>query len=158
MVVTLTVKRRRKNRRREEVSNQVRVIEEEREWWEEAESGVRTTCSSDFTIVYRHRSTEWPVPYTDSHTPGAHEVIERVKELRSNRKKEGRRKKEREKEGRKGTKENTIDKDGTTVRGDLRTSKEDGDLHYRFPLDEFTPTITTNEQFVSPAFLSRLFV
>lgn len=63
-----------------------------------AESGVRATCFGDFTIVYRHRSTEWPVPYTDSHTPGAHEVIERVKELRSNRKKEGGRKKEREKE------------------------------------------------------------
>lgn len=75
-----------------------------------AESGVRATCFGDFTIVYRHRSTEWPVPYTDSHTPGAHEVIERVKELRSNRKEEGGRKKEREKEGGKGTKENTIDK------------------------------------------------
>lgn len=24
-----------------------------------------------FTIVYRHRSTDWPVPYTDSHTGGA---------------------------------------------------------------------------------------
>lgn len=58
---------------------------------------MRATCFDDFTIVYRHRSTEWPVPYTDSHTPGAHEVIERVKELRSNRKKEGERKKEREK-------------------------------------------------------------
>lgn len=47
-----------------------------------AESGVRATCSVTLqTIVYRHRSTEWPVPYTDSHTPGAHEVIERVKEL-----------------------------------------------------------------------------
>lgn len=76
-----------------------------------AESGVRATCFGDFTIVYRHRSTEWPVPYTDSHTPGAHEVIERVKELRSNRKEEGGRKKEREKEEGKGTKENTIDKD-----------------------------------------------
>lgn len=70
-----------------------------------AESGVRATCFGDFTIVYRHRSTEWPVPYTDSHTPGAHEVIERVKELRSNRKeeaKEGRKKgKKKEERGRK---------------------------------------------------------
>lgn len=63
-----------------------------------AESGVRATCSGDFTIVYRHRSTEWPVPYTNSHTPGAHEVIEGVKERRSNRKEEGGRKEEREKE------------------------------------------------------------
>ncbi|KYM88840.1 hypothetical protein ALC53_02605 [Atta colombica] len=76
-----------------------------------AESGVWATCYGDFTIVYRHRSTEWPVPYTDSHTPGAHEVIERVKELSSNRKEEGERKKEREKEEGKGIKENTIDKD-----------------------------------------------
>jgi len=38
-------------------------------------------------------------------------VIERVKELSSNRKEEGERKKEREKEGGKGIKENTIDKD-----------------------------------------------
>jgi len=53
-------------------------------------------------------------------------VIERVKELRSNRKEEGGRKKEREKERGKGTKENTIDKDCTTARGDLRMSKADG--------------------------------
>lgn len=58
-----------------------------------AESGVRATCFGGFTIVYRHRSTEWPVPYTDSHTPGAHEVIERAKELRPDRKKEGEKKK-----------------------------------------------------------------
>lgn len=122
-----------------------------------AESGVRTTCFSDFTIVYRHRSTEWPVPYTDGHTPGAHEVIERVKELHSDRKKEGGRKKEREKEGRKETKENTIDKDCTTVRGDLRTFKADEDLHYRFPLDEFTPA-NDKRTICFACLLSRLFV
>lgn len=53
-------------------------------------------------------------------------MIERVKELRSNRKKEGGRKKEREKEEGKGTKANTIDKDCTTVRSDLRTFKAVG--------------------------------
>lgn len=65
-----------------------------------AESGVRATCSGDFTIVYRHRSTEWPVPYTDSHTSRAHEVIGRVKELApgTGRKREKERKKKREKE------------------------------------------------------------
>lgn len=67
-----------------------------------AESGVRATCSGDFTIVYRHRSTEWPVPYTDSHTPGAHEAIERVKELRSNREGRGRQEGRKRKGRRKG--------------------------------------------------------
>lgn len=67
-----------------------------------AESGVRATCSGDFTIVYRHRSTEWPVPYTDSHTPGAHEAIERVKELRSDREGRGRQEERKRKGRRKG--------------------------------------------------------
>lgn len=123
----MTVKKRRKNIRREEVSNYISAGDRGTAGMVGglAESGVRATCFG-FTIVYRHRSTEWPVPYTDSHTPGAHEVIERVKELRSNRKKEGGRKEEREKEGGKGTKDNTIDKGCTTVTGDLRTSKADG--------------------------------
>lgn len=121
-----------------------------------AESGVpRASC--DFTIVYRHRSTEWPVPYTDSHTPGAHEVIERVKELRSNRKKEGGRKKEKEKEGGKRTKENTIDKDCSRQVIYVRR-RQTNKPPLPFPLAELTPTIAANEQFASPAFLSCLFV
>lgn len=90
-----------------------------------AESGVRATCFGDFTIVYRHRPTEWPVPYTDSHTPGAHEVIERVKEVAFEQEERGRKEEGKRKGRKKGTKENTIDKDCTTVRGDLRTSKAD---------------------------------
>lgn len=77
-----------------------------------AESGVRATCFGGFTIVYRHRSTEWPVPYTDSHTRGAHEVIGRVKEPAPGQ--EGRGRKNERAEG--GTKENTIDKDSARRR------------------------------------------
>lgn len=67
-----------------------------------AESGVRATCFGDFTIVYRHRSTEWPVPYTDSHTPGAHEVIERVKEPRTKQEERGKKEERKGKRRRKG--------------------------------------------------------
>lgn len=71
-----------------------------------AESGVRATCSGDFTIVYRHRSAEWPVSYTDSHTSGAqHKVIERARELapetgRKREKRKGRKRERTKKEGR----------------------------------------------------------
>jgi len=76
-------KRRRKDRGQEEVRNRTytyvhRSAGERRRarmvGGGLTESGVRATCFGGFTIVYRHRSTEWPVPYTDSHTPRAHEV------------------------------------------------------------------------------------
>lgn len=61
-----------------------------------SESGVRATCFGGFTIVYRHRSTEWTVPYTDSHTL-AQEVIERVKESYVREQRERKRRKEKKK-------------------------------------------------------------
>lgn len=65
-----------------------------------AESGVRATCFGGFTIVYRHWSTEWPVPYTDSRTL-AHEVTERVKESYVSGQKEKEKRKEKKKRKRK---------------------------------------------------------
>lgn len=101
------------------------------------------TCFGGFTIVYRHRSTEWPLPYTDSHTLEPHEIKEEKNVGGGRRRKRG-------KKGRgKRTKENTIDREGTGKRNDLPTSKADrqkSTFHFSIPLRRFTPTITTNEQ------------
>lgn len=79
------------------------------------ESGVRATCFGAFTIVYRHRSTEWPLPYTDSRIHGAHEIKKRkerrAKEGRKTQKKKKqkveRKKKKKKERPTKGKKENT---------------------------------------------------
>lgn len=96
-----------------------------------AESGVRATCFGGFTIVYRHRSTDWPVPYTDSHTSGAHEVIGRAKQLRPDRKEEGERRKEEEEKKTKRRKRQG--NEGGTIRGgDQRTAKAGGQTEVHF--------------------------
>lgn len=126
------------------------------------ESGVRATCYGAFTIVYRHRSTELPLPYTDSHILGAHQIKTGKNDRRkgrtsTRRRRRGRRRrgerrrshgrKEKGKERRKGAKENTIDGEGTDKRNDLPTTETDrSPPSTSIPLRRFTPTITTNEQ------------
>lgn len=119
-----------------------------------AESGVRATCSGDFTIVYRHRSAEWPVPYTDSHTPGAqHEVIERARELapETERKREKRKGRKRER-GRRRKKEegeqkrNTTDKDKREAILRTRSRQTKTPKSTSIPLDRFTTIYLTNER------------
>lgn len=96
-----------------------------------AESGVRATCFGGFTIVYIHRSTDRPVPYTDSRTSRAHEVIARAKQLRPDRKEEGERRKEEEEKKTKRRKRR--ENEGGTIRGgDQRTAKagEQTEVHF----------------------------
>lgn len=90
------------------------------------ESGVWATCFGGFTIVYRHRSTEWPLPYTDSRTPRPRARDKRGKEPWpiERRRKRGKSAKER----------NTIDRERTGKRNDLPTSKAGRQTEVHLPL------------------------
>lgn len=53
------------------------------------ESGVWATCFDAFTIVYRHRSTECPLPYTVIVIHSVGQEIKEEKELLSKKEEEG---------------------------------------------------------------------
>lgn len=57
--------------------------------------GVGHVLRCLYTIVYRHRSTEWPLPYTDSHTLRPHEIKEEKNDVASVEEEEGKEERER---------------------------------------------------------------
>lgn len=98
-----------------------------------AESGVRATCFGGFTIVYMHRSTDWPVPYTDSHTSRAHEVIGRSEAVTPGQEGRGRKKERGGKEEGEEKKKEWRENEGGTIRGgDQRTAKAGGQTEVHF--------------------------
>ncbi|KOC70502.1 hypothetical protein WH47_00647, partial [Habropoda laboriosa] len=103
------------------------------------ESEVWATCFGAFIIVYRHRSTEWPPPYTDSHTLRLHEIKEEKNAGVAE--EEGKEEREREREY-------TIDREGEDKRTTYRQARQTdrSPPSTSIPLRRFTPTITTNEQ------------
>lgn len=131
-----------------------------------AESGVWATCS---VALQSYIGTARPTGqyHTLTVTPGAHEVIGRVKELRPCNKEEEEEEeegdgKEEESERRRAKRErrrgNTIDRDNATSQETatiyVHTTKADRQKSTSIPLDRFTPTTKRDEE---PASVARSF-